>query len=563
MDAQVVLRASEVTVIVAALALSAVVVWHTATRGTDPRRWVATGAVVALCLVMVTPGSSSLWFAVFPLVLATYPDGRFTPRWMVAPVLASAALTAGLVVSGGALSDTSWWPWFAMSQVLLLAGPVHRYRRRASTRERESARWVLLGTLLTVAGYAATEAAFGTIGVGGVGSRVAADLAILPVLVALVVGMVAPGILDVDRALHAATTVLLTVGVLSLLALGLPGEPWVTLVAVAVAGAPVALGALRVADRLVYRGRPSPGRAVARMLAALNAPENHGATPRVVLEAVVGAAFLDGGRIDGTWFPAVEVGRPGSTRVSIEYRGETIAVLGLAPRRSESALTRRDRRVVEALVAQAAPALDGARTLLALHESRARVVTAREEERRRLRRELHDDLGPTLSGIALSAYALATTTRSPDAHRLHDEIREAVTRSRALAYGLRPPVLDDHGLVAALSEVVGGDDVEVTAPDGLDLSAAVDLAALRIVQEAVGNARRHAPGSSVRVVLLTGADRLHVEVRDDGPGLPADVRAGVGMHSIAERADELGGSAAYDRTGPGCVLRVTLPLETP
>lgn len=563
MDAHVVLRASEVTVVVAVLVLSAVVVWHTATRGTDPRRWVAAGAVVSLCLVMVTPGSASLWFAVFPLVLATYPDGRFTPRWMLPPVIVSAALTFVDLGSGGALSDTSWWPWFAMSQMLLLAGPVHRYRRRASTHERMSVRWVLLGTLVTVAGYAATEAAFGAIGVGGVGPQVGADLSILPVLTALVVGLVAPAILDVDLALHTVTTVLLTVAVLGLVTFGLPVAPWVALVAVAVVAAPVALAALRVADWLVYRGRPSPGRAVARMLAALNAAASHGGTPRVVLEAVVGAAFLDGGRISGTWFPSVEVGRPGGTPVAIGYRGETIALLELSPRRGESALTRRDRRVVEALVAQAAPALDGARTLLALQESRARVVSAREEERRRLRRELHDDLGPTLSGIALSAYALATTTRSADAHQLHDEIREAVARSRALAYGLRPPVLDDHGLVAALRELVGDERVAITAPDDLDLSAAVDLAALRIVQEAVGNARRHAPGCSVGVTLRTDGGRLHIEVFDDGPGLPPDVRAGVGMHSIAERADELGGSAAYDRTGPGCVLRVSLPLEAP
>jgi signal transduction histidine kinase len=128
---------------------------------------------------------------------------------------------------------------------------------------------------------------------------------------------------------------------------------------------------------------------------------------------------------------------------------------------------------------------------VALRESRARTVAAREEERRRIRRELHDDLGPTLSGIALSAAALAARTKDPDAAELHRELRLAVEQSRELAYGLRPPVLDDHGLVAALHDRVGGPDVHIDAPEHLDLPASVDLAALRIIGEAVTNARKH------------------------------------------------------------------------
>ena len=240
-------------------------------------------------------------------------------------------------------------------------------------------------------------------------------------------------------------------------------------------------------------------------------------------------------------------------------------MLHLSPRRGESGFTALDRRVLAALISYAAPALHGARTLAALLESRARLVSAREEERRRLRRELHDSLGPALSGLSLSAAAMARRTGLSEATELHRDIQDVVHQTREIAYELRPPVLDDHGLVAAINDRTADDelDVRVSAPEPLALPAAVDLAALRIVIEAVANTRKHAGASIVAVDMAVTDGRLELSVSDDGRGLPADVRPGIGMHSIAERADELGGTARYDRAASGCRLLVTLPLEPP
>jgi signal transduction histidine kinase len=287
----------------------------------------------------------------------------------------------------------------------------------------------------------------------------------------------------------------------------------------------------------------------------------------IVLQAAVDAVYLDGGRISGTWFGSVERGTVGPTvPFPVTYRGEELAVLDLPPRRGESGFTPRDLQVLTALMTYAAPALHGARTHADLQDSRARLVTTREEERRRLRRELHDSLGPALSGLSLSAAALARRTGLPEATELHLDIQDVVHQTREIAYELRPPVLDDHGLVAAILNRTAADDgleVRVTAPDSLVLPAAVDLAALRIVTEAVANARKHAGGSQVLVDLAVRDDRLELCVADDGCGLPADVRPGIGMHSITERVAELGGTARYDRSAPGCRLAVTLPLEVP
>jgi signal transduction histidine kinase len=303
------------------------------------------------------------------------------------------------------------------------------------------------------------------------------------------------------------------------------------------------------------------------MLARLGESETPQSVPAIVLDAAVDAVYLDAGRISGTWFERIERNSVEHGAIfPVTYRGEELAVLQLSPRRGESSLTARDRRVLAALLSHAAPALHGARTLTDLLESRARLVSAREEERRRLRRELHDSLGPTLSGLSLSAAALARRTGLPEATELHRDIHDVVHKTREIAYELRPPILDDHGLVAAIVDRTADDDeldVRVTAPEPLRLPAAVDLAALRIVTEAVANTRKHTEATNVAVDLAIRDGQFELSVSDDGHGLPADVRPGIGMHSIAERAAELGGTASYDRAASGCHLRVTLPLETP
>ena len=556
-------RTGEIAVIAVVLVLAVLLLGSLRRMPRGPR-WLVVFACLLLYAAIVLPGAAALWFAAFPLLAGVYPDGVMTPRWLWPPVGALAVAAVGDLVTAGAWSESPWWALVVNGQLVLLLAQVYRYRRRSSTVERAAVRWVILGTLLTMASFAATQAAYGSIGEGSTGSVVAAQLAVLPLLVAVAVGVLAPRALDVDEFLRATVVWLGTIAALTAVMLALPAPASVRLVIVAVVAAPVALGMLHVGDWLLYRGRPDPDRAVTRMLSALNTPTGQHDTPSTVLHAFTGALFLDRGRISGSWFEPVGLGPAASIASEsecfpVDYRGEVLAVLELPPRRGESTLTRRDRRVIEGMLAQAAPALDAARTVVALRESRARTVAAREEERRRIRRELHDDLGPTLSGIALSAAALATRTGDPEARQLHRELRMAVEQSRELAYGLRPPVLDDHGLVAAVQDRVGGPDVRIDAPDDLDLPASVDLAALRIIQEAVTNARKHG-AAPVLIRLRLHDGYLKLTVSDAGPGLPSNVRAGIGMLSITERTDEVGGTARYDRAASGCHLLVDLPL---
>ena len=177
-------------------------------------------------------------------------------------------------------------------------------------------------------------------------------------------------------------------------------------------------------------------------------------------------------------------------------------------------------------------------------------MATREEERRRLRRDLHDGLGPALASLTFKLDAARSLmTRDParaDAllSTVADQMQITVAEIRRLVYNLRPPALDQLGLAAALAESagqVGGVAVVVDAPSDLPaLPAAVEVAAYRIAQEALTNVARHADARHCWLRLWLENNHLCLEVRDDGRGLPAEVRSGVGLHAMQERAAELG-----------------------
>ncbi|WP_433335449.1 sensor histidine kinase [Spirillospora sp. CA-294931] len=206
-----------------------------------------------------------------------------------------------------------------------------------------------------------------------------------------------------------------------------------------------------------------------------------------------------------------------------------------------------------------------------LQRSRERILTAREEERRRLRRDLHDGLGPTLASLAMSLDA-ARITLSGEPERmepllsdLRDRLATTVGEIREIAHGLRPPSLDDLGLVAAIRTLAerACPQVEVRfdgEPD--DLPAAVEVAAYRIVEAALANVRQHARASTAMVMLSRDHD-LHLMVADSGVGLPEPMRrnGSGGMAEMRELAAEVGGSCTItSRAGCGTVVSARLPL---
>ena len=211
-----------------------------------------------------------------------------------------------------------------------------------------------------------------------------------------------------------------------------------------------------------------------------------------------------------------------------------------------------------------------------LQRSREGLISAREEERRRLRRDLHDGVGPQLAALMLELETASDlVSDNPEASalmaKLSERAREIVSDVRHSVHALRPPALDELGLVEALREGAmqygpAGLRVSVEDPEGLSqLPAAVEVACYRIVQEALANVVRHASAShcSIRIRLDEEARALNVEIEDDGRGIRDDDRAGVGMSSMRERTEELGGRCIVKPlAGGGTLVKALLPFRT-
>jgi signal transduction histidine kinase len=276
-------------------------------------------------------------------------------------------------------------------------------------------------------------------------------------------------------------------------------------------------------------------------------------------------------------------------RLPLSYQHQAVGVLLVAPRIGEERFNQADRKLLNDLARQTGIAVYAARITADVQRSRERIVLAREEERRRLRRDLHDGLGPQLASQTLTLDVIARQLRSDPAQAeallvaVREQVQQAVTEIRDLIYGLRPPALDDLGLNGAIHEFAdrmtqqhGSPQISMQLADiHLPLPAAVEVAAYRIVQEAVTNVVKHAQANACAIRLnVFGADggvaaaneaaqaaSLILEVIDNGVSIPADRLSGVGLQSMRERAEELGGQLEIAAAeGGGTRVRAALPI---
>jgi signal transduction histidine kinase len=338
----------------------------------------------------------------------------------------------------------------------------------------------------------------------------------------------------------------------------------------------------RRVDRLFYGDRGVPYEALAR----LGRRVEEAADPETALNSVV-KTIADSLRLpyaalelrlgDG-WSPAATYGEAPTQVVAfpLTFQRETVGRLLVGMRSRGENLGPDDVRLLADLARQAGPAAHVVALRRALDASRAGLVTAREEERRRLRRDLHDGIGPTLAGLTLGLDTARARAADQPAltellGKLKAETQRAVTDVRRIVYGLRPPALDDFGLIGSLREEVGRLQYEapaltvtLDAPDNEapDLPAATEVACYRIVTEALTNITRHALATKCTVRIRLDDQDLDVEVRDDGVGLPEGWRAGVGITSMRERVAELGGDIVIEPALPhGTRINARMPAR--
>lgn len=331
--------------------------------------------------------------------------------------------------------------------------------------------------------------------------------------------------------------------------------------------------------RLVLGERVNPYGVVATLASRLESTDHEEAQLGAVVDAVAEAFALsyveiEVARATGERVVAARGARPARTRaVPITYRDERIGSFTLAARGVRSQLTARDEVLLGDVVRQVATAIRATRLADELQASRERLVLAREEERRRIRRDLHDGLGPAMSAVVFrleSVRLLARSDPSAADRQLVETrglVQEIIGDVRRLVHELRPPALDDRGLVGALRQLAdnsaGGVVIRVSADLAGELPAAVEVAAYRIASEALTNTLRHARARTCSIRLASEAGRLVVSVTDDGVGIPAEAESGVGLVSMRERAAELGGAVRISSpVGGGTTVTAWLPEET-
>ncbi|GHF67251.1 hypothetical protein GCM10010218_55910 [Streptomyces mashuensis] len=341
---------------------------------------------------------------------------------------------------------------------------------------------------------------------------------------------------------------------------------------------PSARLATHAVDRLYYGDRARPYhvvRALSQRLGEAAAPAD---APRLLCDTVVSTLHLSGAAVvlhtRGGPRTLATAGSPAldAPGFPLLFEGGVIGRLHVTPRAGERALDPQDAEVLRSLAGQAAPALASLRLYEDLRAARERLVLTREEARRALRRDLHDSLGPALSGARLQVDAAryAVPDGSAAARPLEtasEGIGQAIAELRRISAGLAPAALDRNGLGGALRQLADrfGRRLPVTVrftPDPLPaLPAAVEVAVYLIGGEALNNVVRHAGARSAALAVRVVPDEVTIEVRDDGHGLPpGGDRTGVGIRSMRERATELGGRFALE-PGPdgGMVVRASFP----
>lgn len=563
-------------------------------------------AVDVLVGIQVWFWAPPIW-AITTVLPMIYPDGRLpSRRWWWAVALTGVGLAVYEV--GLALAEEDFparysvpnplaeprWQGFARfclvageylllgATIVAVAGLVSRWLRSTGVRRRR------ISLLLLAFLFAAVQAVVRDTMPGRlplVLDRGLEVLAFALVPLAIAVALTRERLFDLDATVRRA--VVGVAGATAVLAVYLAGFVLVpsSVLPAGVVGAllfPVALLAMRRVARFIRGARVDVVEVAVRLGNRIRNQLANAEVPGAVCEQLVRSLRLRMARLelntDAGFRRLAQVGAPERAEraeqatFELWYRGERVGRLLVLPPDGQSYVDEMLAQALVSLADQVAPVVAALRLDEELLRSREQLVTAREEERSRLSRELHDNVGPTLAGIRLqiesAREALPAGFADGALNRAVHGIDEALLVVRRVVHGLRPPELDALGLSGALRELavfLSGPSLKVRtalAPELAVLPKPVEVAAYRIVAEALTNVVRHAQATHAEVTIEIEGPHLVVEVSDDGVGVPREVnRKGMGLRFMAQRAREISGEFSYRSDEEGTAVRAVLPVS--
>ena len=470
--------------------------------------------------------------------------------------------------------------------VAALMAFIVRYRRSEGD-ERQQLRWVGVSLGLALPLFVVGALLWGVVP----GAALLTGLASLLLPAGIAVAVLKYRLYEIDLVINRALvygvmTIVVLVGYVVIVGLigatlSSRGDLFLSLVVtgvVAVCFQPVRERVQRFVNRLMYGERDDPYTAIATLGRTLAASLQLDTVLPTIVETIgqtlalqyVGLALVEGASQKAAIVAEYGTSSPDFLTFLLVHQGIALGEIRLAARPGER-LRERDRRLIADLAPQVAAAVHAVGLSQELQLARQRIVQLREEERRRIRRDLHDGLGPALAGLTFTLEAVRNLTGS-DLQRA-DELLVSATEQvqtmigdvRQLIYGLRPPALDQLGLAASLrglatQEFSPETSVTIDAPNLMPpLPAAVEVAAYWIAQEALTNVKRHAHAQHCSVRVAVEPTTLRLEIADNGAGLSIG-SSGIGLHTMKERAAEVGGNCEIsERTGGGTLVLASLP----
>jgi signal transduction histidine kinase len=527
-----------------------------------------------------------------------FPNGKFTPRWTSIILIAWILFQLpryylpdsplNISMSNPALYNIL----FPLGILCGIGTQVYRYHRVSNVIEKQQTKWVIFGLTISIVGYL-TVRILSVFIADPYGKDILLEIAVSIIAISFIlllplsitIAVIRFRLWDINPIINRT----LVYGVLSagtiafyIFAVGIVSNYFqqrnanfiISFIAtglIAFLFEPVRKRLQRSINRLMYGESDDP----ATILKHLSQRIDSTLTPDSVLQTIVetlaqtlrlpyaAITLLDDGQTPR--FASTPSLPPSElTRLPLTYQTERVGELILAPRAPGESFTTADMNLINIIAGHAGIAIHNLRLTQDLQRSREKLVTAQEEERRRLRRDLHDGVGPTLASLSqridTAADMVATNPQGSMEllKNLKGQVKNTVAEIRRLVYALRPPVLDEFGLVTAIREHVA----QYTGPNGIQvafdvtepmppLPAAVEVAAYRIVLEAFTNTINHAEATRCEIKIKAENNALLLEVVDNGKGLSNNQHAGVGLNSMHERAAELGGNCVVENNPSG------------